>query len=91
MQRTKTMDWRAALREGIYPVAFTAKLTGMTNARVASWFRARKGSALAPAIETPFPPVAGQILMPFLALVEARFVAHFRRHGLSLQTIRKAA
>jgi len=66
-------------------------LTGITNARVASWFRTRKGSALAPAIETPFPPVAGQILMPFLALVEARFVAHFRRHGLSLQTIRKAA
>jgi uncharacterized protein (DUF433 family) len=29
--------------------------------------------------------------MPFLALVEARFVARFRKHGLSLQTIRKVA
>ena len=29
--------------------------------------------------------------MPFLALVEARFVARFRKHGLSLQTVRKVA
>jgi uncharacterized protein (DUF433 family) len=40
---------------------------------------------------TPFEPVAGQLVMPFLALVEARFVARFRKHGLSLQTIRKVA
>jgi len=40
---------------------------------------------------TPFPPIDRQIVMPFLALVESRFVAHFRKHGLSLQTIRKVA
>jgi hypothetical protein len=55
------------------------------------WFRARAGAHLAPAILTPFEPVAGQLVMPFLALVEARFVARFRKHGLSLQTIRKVA
>lgn len=86
-----TMDWRNAVREGVYPVAFAAKLTETTNARVASWFRARDASRLARAILTPFEPVAGQLVMPFLALVEARFVARFRKHGLSLQTIRKFA
>ncbi len=85
------MDWRRAVREGVYPVAFAAKLTETTNARVSSWFRARDASRLAPAILTPFEPVAGQLVMPFLALVEARFVARFRKHGLSLQTIRKVA
>jgi uncharacterized protein (DUF433 family) len=91
MNRSNTMDWRGAVREGIYPVAFAAKLAETTNARVASWFRASNGSKLSPAILTPFPPVDRQIVMPFLALVESRFVAHFRKHGLSLQTIRKVA
>lgn len=85
------MDWRVAVREGVYPVSFAAKLTGTANARVSSWFRAREGSRLAPAILTPFGQVDGQLVMPFLALVEARFVARFRKHGLSLQTIRKVA
>lgn len=85
------MDWRTAVHEGVYPVAFAAKMTEMTNARVASWFRARSQSSLAPAILTQYEPVKGQLLMPFLALVEARFVARFRKHGLSLQTIRKVA
>ena len=85
------MDWQMAVRAGVYPVAFAAKLTETTNARVASWFRTRDGSRLAPAILTPFEPVAGQLIMPFLALVETRFVGRFRKHGLSLQTIRKVA
>ena len=85
------MDWQAAVRSGVYPVAFAAKLTEPTSARVASWFRAREPSGLAPAIITHFAPVAGQTVMPFLALIEARFVARFRNHGLSLQTIRKVA
>ena len=85
------MEWQAAVREGVYPAAFAAKLTDTTSARVASWFRTRDKSHLAPAIVTPFQPLAGQLVMPFLALVEARFVARFRTHGLSLQTIRKVA
>lgn len=85
------MDWREAVKDGIYPVSFAAKMTEMTNARVASWFRSRTQSAMAPAILTPYQPVKGQIVMPFLALVESRFVARFRKHGLSLQTIRKVA
>ena len=91
MTRSVRTDWREAIREGVYPVSFAAKLTGTTNARVASWFRTRDEARLAPAIVTHLDPVAGQIVMPFLALVEARFVAHFRKRGLSLQTIRKAA
>ena len=91
MTRATKIDWREAVREGVYPVSFAAKLTGTTNARVASWFRTRDQSRLAPAIVTHLEPVAGQLVMPFLGLVEARFVAHFRKHGLSLQTIRKAA
>lgn len=85
------MEWRAAVNEGIYPVSFAAKLTEMTNARVAAWFRERSRSSLGPAILTPYEPIKGQVVMPFLALVESRFVAHFRKHGLSLQTIRKVA
>ena len=85
------MDWQTAVQQGVYPVAFAAKLTETTNARVASWFRTTDRSRLAPAIVTHFAPVSGQMVMSFLALVEARFVAHFRKHGLSLQTIRKVA
>ena len=33
------MNWRAAARDGVRPVAFAAKLTETANARVASWFR----------------------------------------------------
>lgn len=91
MNHANTMNWRDAVREGMYPVAFAAKLTDTTNARVASWFRSSNGSRLAPAILTPFPTIDRQLTMPFLALVESRFVAHFRKHGLSLQTIRKVA
>jgi hypothetical protein len=61
MNRSNTMDWRGAVREGVYPVAFAAKLAETTNSRVASWFRAPKGSKLAPAILTPFPPVEGDV------------------------------
>jgi hypothetical protein len=75
VNRTSSMDWRKAVREGVYPVAFAAKLTETTNARVASWFRTRDGSRLAPAILTPFEPVAGQVVMPFLAVPQARAIA----------------
>jgi hypothetical protein len=85
------MDWRAAVRDGVYPVAFAAKMTEATNATVASWFRASDGSRLPPAIITHLEPIGGQLLMPFLALVETRFVSRFRKHSLSLQTIRKVA
>lgn len=89
-------NWRDAITDGIYPVAFAAKLAETSNATVASWFRSSKNSSgknspLPPAIITPFEPVRGQLLVPFLALVEARFVSRFRKHGLSLQTIRKVA
>jgi hypothetical protein len=91
MARASIMDWRAAVCNGVYPVAFAAKMVEATNATVASWFRESSRSQLPPAIITHFEPVGGQILMPFLALVEARFVARFRKHGLSLQTVRKVA
>lgn len=85
------MDWRSALHEGVYPVAFAAKIADSTPGTVASWFRPT-GKRLPPAIVTPFEPQGGgRLLIPFLALVEARFVSRFRRHGLSLQTIRKVA
>lgn len=85
------MDWQRAVHQGVYPVAFAAKLTDMTPARVAEWFRPSKKTKLQPAILTPFDPIKGRLVMPFLALVESRFVARFRKHGLSLQTIRKTA
>jgi hypothetical protein len=60
------MNWRAAIRDGIYPVAFAAKMTEATNATVASWFRASDGSRLPPAIITHFEPISAQLLMPEL-------------------------
>ena len=91
MKRATNLDWRSAVTEGVYPVSFAAKLTNSTNSRVSSWLRSTPSSRLQPAILTRLPTVDRQIVMPFLGLVEARFVAHFRKHGLSLQTIRKAA
>lgn len=89
--RDKT-DWRGAVRDGVYTASFAARIAGGSTSRVTSWFRTRRdGSRYEPAIITSLPPVNGQLIMPFLALVEVRFVAHFRNHGLSLQTIRRVA
>ncbi|WP_181702722.1 DUF433 domain-containing protein [Chthonobacter albigriseus] len=85
------MEWRDAIREGVYPVAFVAKLTGSTSTRVSSWLKETSKSKLPPAICTPNISVQGKRVVSFQGLVEARFIAHFRKHGLSLQTIRKAA
>ena len=91
MNHALPMNWRKAVNEGIYPVAFAAKLAETTNAIAASWFRASPRSKLPAAILTEFESIRGHILVPFLGLVEARFVARFRKHGLSLQTTRKVA
>ncbi|MFN3261997.1 MAG: DUF433 domain-containing protein [Pikeienuella sp.] len=91
MGNERSIDWRSAIRAGVYPVAFTAKMAGLPASTVTSWFRKTGGGRLPPAILTPFDEMDGPLLVPFLGLVEARFVAHFRMHGLSLQTIRKVA
>jgi uncharacterized protein (DUF433 family) len=84
-------NWRAAIQEGIYPVSFVEKLLAAKSGRVATWLNPSRSGRLDAAIMSPYDKLGGQRLVPFLGLVEARFVDHFRKHGLSLQTIRKAA
>jgi uncharacterized protein (DUF433 family) len=91
MVQAARIDWRAALREGAYPASFAAKIADTTRAAVSLWLRPSDGGRLPPAILTPFDRIHGQPILSFLALVETRFVSRFRRHGLSLQTIRQAA
>jgi uncharacterized protein (DUF433 family) len=86
-----TNNWRAAIQEGVYPVSFVEKLLAAKSGRVTAWLNPSKSGRLDAAIITPYEKIGGQRLIPFLGLVEARFVDHFRKHGLSLQTIRKAA
>lgn len=86
-----TKNWRAAIHEGVYTVSFIEKLLAAKSGRVTAWLNPSKSGKLDPAILTELGKIGGQRLVPFLGLVEARFVDHFRKHGLSLQTIRKAA
>lgn len=86
-----TTNWRTAIKDGVYPVSFVEKLLSAKSGRVTAWLNPSKSGRLDAAINTPYGKIGKQRLIPFRGLVEARFIDHFRKHGLSLQTIRKAS
>lgn len=83
---------------GLYSFPEAAKLIGVESSNLRRWIRGydrrEKGSAEVHAIEALWPsPLVDQEVdaISFADLLEVRFVDVFRKHGVSLQTIRVAA
>jgi uncharacterized protein (DUF433 family) len=79
---------RDPLNSGFFTLREAARLIGPEMGRqIAYWLNGRDTGRLGPVIQRDF---AGSELS-FLDLMEARFIAHFRSHGVSMATIRCAA
>lgn len=84
------------LCKGIYTISETAKLTGVTWARVRHWIR---GDLRNPeGVRTPVPPIVETeydkpdsiYVLSFLDLIEIMMIDKFRRWGVSVRAIRRA-
>jgi len=77
---------------GFYSVGEAARLLGIQNAgKVTSWLQGRRGAKAGPVIIRQYSPYDNVQEVGFWDLIEVRFVEHFRRQGISLQSLRKAA
>jgi uncharacterized protein (DUF433 family) len=79
------------LAGGFYSPQVAARLLRMNNAhRITGWLAGYRGGA-GPMVLRDYEPAGGKQALSFLDLMEIRFLDHFRRQGMSLQTLRKAA
>lgn len=82
---------------GVYEVPFAAKLTGVSGQAIRRWMRGYtfKSSEVKrrsePLWEHDLPVVDDVLTLSFLDLMEVRFVAWFRKEGLSWRVIRECA
>jgi uncharacterized protein (DUF433 family)/DNA-binding transcriptional MerR regulator len=92
MQQTKPF-----LGLGLYSIPEARRLTGIPAASLRRWlvgYTYRDGDhrhPLPPVVDSSLEPIEGVHTLTFLDLLEARFIAAFRQHGISLQAIRLAA
>jgi uncharacterized protein (DUF433 family) len=76
---------------GFYTAAEAARLLGLPGAqRIVRWLSPTRGGR-APVIARSYLKVGQQHELSFLDLIEVRFVEHFRKQGISLQSLRVAA
>jgi uncharacterized protein (DUF433 family) len=90
MSVVREVDWRKAVRHGIYTVPEAARLVGANKTKLLSWIEGNPGARAAPIINRQIPRVGGRAVLGFLDLVEARFIRHFVQ-WFSPQTIRKVS
>lgn len=77
---------------GFYTVREAARLLGIAQpAKIVGWLHGYKGRGRGPIIQRQYQPIEGSQELGFLDLIEVRFVEHFRKQGVSLQSLRKAA
>jgi hypothetical protein len=77
---------------GFYTVREAARLLQMDSAqRVRGWLTGYKTNRVGPIIKRQYTPLAGIQEVGFLDLMEIRFIEHFRRQNISLQSLRVAA
>jgi len=77
---------------GFYTIVEAARLLGMPNAgRVRDWVGGGRKRSSGPVLMRQYEPVGGVQEVGFWDLIEVRFIDHFRRQGVSLQSLRKAA
>lgn len=82
---------RIDLNSGFYTAAEAARLLGLRNAQPITRWLAPPRSGAAVVVERDFEKLGAEHELSFLDLIEVRFVEHFRRVGISLQSLRKAA
>lgn len=73
---------------GFYSVRDTARLLNVTDRSVRGWLNGYAGSSEGSVIDRDY---KGTNTASFLDLMELRFIAHFRRQGVTMHTIRVAA
>ncbi len=77
---------------GFYTVRDACRLLSITQpARVVGWLQGYRKSSSGPIIQRSYAPIGGAQEVSFLDLLEVRFVEHFRKQDVPLQSLRKAA
>lgn len=80
------------LAGGFYTVREAARLLSIAQpSKIAGWLHGYKARGRGPIIQRQYQPIEGAQELGFLDLIEVRFVEHFRKQGVSLQALRKAA
>ncbi|MEW8551661.1 MAG: hypothetical protein AB2533_14540, partial [Candidatus Thiodiazotropha endolucinida] len=79
------------LSTGIYTVSEAAKLLGVANARVNGWVFGYPKTKSGPIVKSDLEIIDGEKAMTFVNLMEARFIAAFARHGVSVKAMRAMA
>ncbi|MDG3440067.1 DUF433 domain-containing protein [Nitrospirillum amazonense] len=76
---------------GFYTIQEASRILGLdSQQRIRGWLSGYAGRA-EPIICRQYPPVGDSQEVGFWDLLEIRFIEHFRKQGVSLQSIRKAA
>ena len=91
MNAPTRIDWDKIGQVGLYTVPMAAKILGESGIKIRSWIDGYSNSDAEPIIRRQLPPINGRTVLGFLDLIEARFVRHFDRLGLSPQFIRRIA
>ena len=83
--------------KGIYSIAEASRLIRVSKPRISRWLRGysylykSEEQHQRRIIISEFEPVDNSYALSFLDLIEMRFIDSFRRHGISLKTIRIAS
>jgi uncharacterized protein (DUF433 family) len=78
------------LAGGFYTLQDAARLLRIdSDRRVRSWLQGYRGRA-EPIVKRDYEPVGGKQSLSFLDLMEIRFLEHFRKQDVPLQTLRRA-
>jgi len=77
---------------GFYTVREAARLLAIAQpAKITGWLRGYPGRETSPVIQRQYEPIDAAQELGFWDLIEVRFVEHFRKQGVSLQSLRRAA
>lgn len=79
------------LSAGIYSIGEAARLVNVHPARLRGWVCGHADTSMKPLILRDLPIIDHQIALSFVNLIEARFIAAFANHGVSIQSIRTMA
>ena len=83
---------RDALAGGFYTVSEAARLLQIDSSRaIYGWLAGHTGVRADPVIRRDYQPIAGSQELSFWDLMEVRFIHHFRKQGVPLQTLRRTA
>jgi hypothetical protein len=80
------------LAGGFYSPVQAARLLQIENPqRILGWLSGYRNSGAGAVLDRDYDPIHGKIALSFWDLTEIRFLEHFRKQGLPLQTLRKVS